>query len=141
MNIKFEDKEYSKVSALLAGFMTEDQKELTFNMVASPNLEFNVAMQLIQSLTVNLLHAYSNQHPEAKEDLYDAYNIMASSILNNLIPDKELRMDLDAEAILKAEAELIESKYAAMSKKEKSEALKNIDRIRNNLKNGDKKVQ
>lgn len=46
-----------------------------------------------------------------KEDLYDKYNYAASNILEMFAPEFELREDLTAEAILKAENEIIEKKY------------------------------
>lgn len=42
------------------------------------------------------------------EELYDMFNIQASVLLQNLIPDKELRPDLTAEAIMEKENEILD---------------------------------
>lgn len=133
MKISFEEHTYENVKDVLAGFITEGDEELKFNMVASPDLQFNTAMQLIMSISVNILNAFKEQHPEAKEDLYDAYNFMASSILNTIIPESELREDLDEAAILKAQEELIEEQYNKMSEEEKAIALEQIEKMRDRL--------
>lgn len=134
MKIKFEDKEYDKVQDLIAGFVTTEQEgELQFNLVASPELTFNTSMQLLMSMTINLLNAFKESHPDAKEDLYDAYNFMATSVLNTIIPEKELRQDIDEEAILKAQEQVIEEAYAKLSEEEKQAALENIAKIRDRL--------
>lgn len=111
MKLKIEDQEFDNIQDLLAGFITEEQKDkLKFHVLASPTLDFNTAFQLIQSITINILTAFIKQHPEATEDVYDAYNFMASSVLNNIIPDKELREDLSAEAILELENKKLKKK-------------------------------
>lgn len=137
MNVKFNDLEFKDVVNLISGFTVKDQEALKFNFVASPNLTFNDAMQLIQSMTYQLLYAFITQKPEAKEDVYDAYNFMASTILQNLIPDKELRADITEEAILELETKKIEEQYKALTPEQKAEALKNIDKLKEHLKNGD----
>lgn len=137
MNVKFNDLEFKDVVNLISGFTVKDQEALKFNFVASPNLTFNDAMQLIQSMTYQLLYAFIKQKPEAKEDVYDAYNFMASTILQNLIPDKELRADITEEAILELETKKIEEQYKALTPEQKAEALKNIDKLKEHLKNGD----
>ena len=138
MNLKFNEKEFIGVEDLLAGFIMQGEGNQTkFNLVASPTLQFNTAMQLIQSITINLLTAFIKQKPEAVEDIYDAYNFMASSVLNNLIPEKELRKDLDEHAILRAEENMLDNALAKMSVKDKEAALKKIEEIRVRLgKNG-----
>lgn len=136
MNVKFNDLEFKDVVNLISGFTVKDQEALKFNFVASPNLTFNDAMQLIQSMTYQLLYAFITQKPEAKEDVYDAYNFMASTILQNLIPDKELRADITEEAILELETKKIEEQYKALTPEQKAEALKNIDKLKEHLQNG-----
>lgn len=42
------------------------------------------------------------------EELYDMFNIQASTLLQELIPDKELRPDLTAEAIMEKENEILD---------------------------------
>lgn len=134
MKATFDDLKYENIDQLLCGFVTEGQKEeLKFHFIASPNISFNDAMQILSSMTTHFLTAVINQFPDAKEDIYDAYNFMASSVLNNLIPEHELRKDLDEEAILAKQKEMIEAQYEAMSDEEKAKALDDIDVLRNHL--------
>lgn len=136
MKLTIEDQTYTDIKDLVAGFVTDGQAEsLKFHLLASPTLTFDMAFQLIQSITINILHAFVEQKPEALEDVYDAYNFMASSILNNIIPDKELRKDLTAEAIIKAEDELIKKKAQKASAKDKAAAKKKIDKLKKDVKN------
>lgn len=53
---------------------------------------------------------------ECKEELYDMFNAQASTLLEVLIPDKELRPDLTAEAILKMENEILDEADASNGK-------------------------
>lgn len=133
MNLKFNEKEFTNVEDLLAGFIMKDGDQTKFNLVASPTLQFNVAMQIIQSITINLLTAFIKGKPEAVDDIYDAYNFMASSVLNNLIPEKALRKDLDEEAILKAEEDMLDKAIAKMPAKDKKAALKKIEEVKARL--------
>lgn len=105
MKLIYNDKEFDP-QTLLAAFIEDD--ETKFTLLTSPNLTFEDGMQLLQSLSHALLFAYAKQKPEAIEHIYYAYNMMASSLLNNLCPDMEKNKDLDADAILKAQAETLE---------------------------------
>ena len=51
---------------------------------------------------------------QLKESLYDLINVGASYTLQVLAPEIDLRPDLTVEAILKAENEIIEEKYAKL---------------------------
>ncbi len=134
MIAKFDNLEYKNIDRLIAGFVTGEQKDkLKFHLIASPNITFNDAMQIIQSVTTHFLTAVIKQHPESKEDIYDAYNFMASSVLNNLIPEYQLRRDLDEEAILETEKKMIEEQYAKMTPEQKEKALKDIETLKETL--------
>ncbi len=134
MEAKFDNLEYKNIDRLIAGFVTGVQKDkLKFHLIASPQLSFNDGMQLIQSITTHLLTAMIKQHPGLKGDIYDAYNFMASSVLNNLIPDYQLRKDMDEEAILAMEKKMIEDEYAKMTPEQKEKAIKDIDSMRAKL--------
>lgn len=138
MKLKFNDKEFPEAAAVLCGFTTpaegEEDKEAThFNLVASPDLQFNVAMQLIQTMTINVFQMFITQHPEAKEHVYDAYNLMASSVLETIIPESEISMTLEEEAILMTEQKLIEDKYDSLSDEQKEIATERIERIKARL--------
>ena len=134
MEARFDNLEYKNIDKLIAGFITKEQKDqLKFHMIASPNITFNEAMQIIQSVTTHFLTAVIKQNPNVKEDIYDAYNFMASSVLNNLIPDYELRRDLDEEAIIELEKQKIDEEFAKMTPKQKEKALKDIDAMKKRL--------
>lgn len=136
MKITFEDKTLEAID-VLAGVVTKDNEELQFTFVVNPTITFDRGMQLIQTMTLNLFQAFieANQDnaQEVREALYDAYNIMASSLLNQIIPDKELREDLDEKAILKTQEEIVENLYNNMTPEEKEAALANINTMRERL--------
>lgn len=138
MNLKLNDVEFKDIKDLLGGFITKEQESLKFNLIASPDLTFNTAMQLLQSMTYQLLYTFATQKPKALNDIYDAYNFMASSILEQLIPDKELRKDISEEAILELEAKKIEEQFESLTPEQKEEALKHIDAIKKRLADGNK---
>lgn len=139
MKLKLNEMEFDNIEHLLGGFITkEDADKLKFNLIASPDLSFNVAMQLLQSMTYQLLYAFSKQKPEAANDIYDAYNFMASSILEQLIPGKELRPDMDEEAILELEVKNIEKQFDELSEEDKKVALEKIEEIKKRLKDAKK---
>ena len=134
MEARFDNLEYKNIDKLIAGFVTGEQKDkLKFHMIASPNITFNDAMQIIQSVTTHFLTAVIKQNPKIKEDVYDAYNFMASSVLNNLIPDYQLRRDMDEEAIMAMEKKMIEDEFSKMTPEQKEKALKDIDEMKARL--------
>lgn len=137
MKITFEDKSF-EAKDVLAGIITKEQEELKFTMLVNPNISFNTGMQLIQTMTLQFFTALIEAQPEdkreeVKEALYDAYNIMASTLLTNIIPDKELREDLDEKAILKTQEQIVEDMYANMTSEEKEEALGHVEKLRERL--------
>ena len=76
-------------------------------------------LELTLQLQLQAMESFIEKIPEedkeaVKSDLYDKYNEGASALLSVFAPEFELREDLTAEAILKAENEIIEAKYAAM---------------------------
>lgn len=136
MKLKLNEMEFNDIVQLLGGFITKENEDLLkFNLIASPDLTFNNAMQLLQSMTYQILYAFMKQKPEARDDIYDAYNFMASSVLEQLIPDKQLRADIDEEAILELEVKKIEEQFDKLSDEEKEVALKKIEEIKTRLKN------
>lgn len=139
MKLKLNEMEFDNIEHLLGGFIIkENTDKLKFNLVATPDLSFNVAMQLLQSMTYQILYAFSKQKPEAANDIYDAYNFMASSILEQLIPGKELRPDMDEEAILELEVKNIEKQFDELSEEDKKVALEKIEEIKKRLKDAKK---
>lgn len=70
------------------------------------NTTLQAQMQLFQSI---LSQAPEDEQLKLKGELYDMYNLAASAFLEAFDPDSELRPDLTAEAILKAENEILDS--------------------------------
>ena len=58
-----------------------------------------------------------DQREEARGVMYDYYNNTASALLEAFAPDKELRPDLTAEAIMAAEDQLLDKKVAQFKDK------------------------
>lgn len=134
MEAKFDNLEFKNIDALVAGFLTGTKKDKQkFHLIVSPNIQYNTAMQVIQSVTLHFLTALIKQHPEATDDIFDNYNAMASSVLQNLVPDYQLRKDMDEEAILALEQKMIEEQYDKMTPEQKAKALEGIDKLRTRL--------
>lgn len=90
----------------------------------TPGMYFPEFMQLMASTELQMMRglyesiqadkdATDEQKEQFKHDLYDAYNQAASSVLALFAPELELRPDLTAEAILRAENEILDEKIAA----------------------------
>lgn len=69
-----------------------------------------------------------------REAVYDHTNLLSSSLLKNFMPDKALRPDLDEEAILRAENEILEETYEAASPELKDEVKASIEETKESLK-------
>lgn len=68
-------------------------------------------------LNATVAHLPEEQKQQGREALYDMFNVAASALLEAFIPDKELRPDLTAEAIIKMENELINQKVTHIQDK------------------------
>lgn len=94
----------SKMISLTEDGRMMSSEELT--AVDFVNITLSTQMQIFKSI-VN--QAKDAEEAEAiVEDLYDMYNQAASAFLTAFAPDLELRPDLTAEAILKAENEILD---------------------------------
>lgn len=134
MEARFDNLEYKNIDHLVAGFITGEKKDKNkFHLIASPGLTYAAGMQIIQSMTTHFLTAILKQHPDMKDDIYDSYNFMASSILNNLVPDYQLRRDMDEEAIMETEKKMIEEEFAKMTPEQKAKALDDIEKMKAEL--------
>lgn len=78
---------------------------------------------------------------ERKEKIYDWLNILASSVLQNFMPDKELRPDWTVDAMLEAEDKLIEKRYEELSEEEKESGKECVARVQANFKEDVKPVE
>lgn len=145
MNIKIENREVKAENLLAIG--QEDGK--TF-CVISPSLTLDMAMRLLHTLSLHLLNAYTisanggqlpaepseeemNKFVAIKQELYDMYNLAVSSVLEQYAPEFELRPDITADAIAKAEKEIVKEKYSHLSPEEKRQANANINKLRKQL--------
>ena len=70
-------------------------------IIIGEDTKYTDAMSLLSSAMLHVLNKTADAHPtkEIREALYDEFNHAASHILEEFIPDKELRPDLTAEAI------------------------------------------
>ena len=111
--------------------MTEDGYVLCSDNITAVeyiNITLSVQMQMFQQI---MKEAPTEHADEIKAELYDVYNQAASEFLAAFAPEIELRPDLTAEAILKAENEILsatpvseetESKVISMKEHIKSKA-------------------
>lgn len=76
---------------------------------------FELQTILLNAL-MNVQDALVSNSPEdsrqaLKEVLYDKFNEQASALLEHIIPDAELRPDLDEQAILETQNRIIEERF------------------------------
>ena len=145
MKLKIESRDIDASNLIAIG--QEDDK--TFCII-SPTLDLNTAFQLLHTLSLHMLNAYTisangGQLPEKpteeelnkfisiKSDIYDMYNLAVSSVLEHYAPEFELRPDVTADAIAKAEEKIVKEKYKHLSSKEKQEANENIQKFKKEL--------
>lgn len=145
MKLKIENRDIDASNLIAIG--QEDDK--TF-CVISPTLNLETAFQLLHTLSLHLLNAYtisanggqlpakpteeeSNKFIAIKAQLYDMYNLAVSSVLEHYAPEFELRPDVTADAIAKAEEEIVKEKYRHLSPREKQEANQNIQKFKKDL--------
>ena len=145
MKLKIENREVDASNLLAIG--QEDGKVFC---VVDPNTTLDVMFQELHTLSLHLLNAYTiaangGKLPEkpSKEELdkftaikkfmYDNYNMAVSSVLENYAPEFELRPDITADAIAKAEKEIVDEKYRHLNRHEKQQANKNIQKLKKDM--------
>ncbi len=145
MKLKIENRDIDAKSLLAIG----QENDNTF-CVISPTLDLATAFQLLHTLSLHLLNAYTisangGQLPKEpteeqlktftsiKSQLYDMYNLAVSSVLEHYAPEFELRPDITADAIAKEEERIVKEKYSHLSPKEKQEANQNIQKFKKEL--------
>ena len=82
-------------------------------MQSEPMNAQDLSAILLTGILNSLIYFVNKQETEEEkkacaEELYDMFNLQASALLEQLIPDKELRPDLTAEAIMRAENEILD---------------------------------
>lgn len=145
MKVKFEKREVDAESLIAIG----QEKGNTF-CVISPTLNLQLAFQLLHTLSLHLLNAYTisanggqlsdkpteeelNKFISIKQELYDMYNLAVSSVLEHYAPEFELRPDITADAIAKAEEGIVKDRYSHLSPKEKQDANASIQKLKKDL--------
>lgn len=76
----------------------------------------NAILTVMQNMVTDAEKEEDVDTTELKEALYDTFNIAVSNALEVFIPDKLLRPDLTAEAILNAENDILSGKLDAGDK-------------------------
>lgn len=145
MKVRFETKDIDATNVIAVG----QENDKTF-CVISPNLDLGTAFQLLHTLSLHMLNAYTisangGQLPEKpkeeelkkfiaiKQELYEMYNLAVSSVLEHYAPEFELRPDVTADAIANEEERIVKEKYKHLTKEEKMEANKNIQKFKKDL--------
>jgi hypothetical protein len=134
MKITIDNNEPIESQEVLFVAATDEQAIATI----SNEMHFGKAMHLLGTLTLHLLNSFAANHPEAKEDLYQAFNYQASNVLAAFIPDRELRPDLTAEAISRMEDQLIDEKFSKINRENRRSAKKAYKKV---LKHYEKKLR
>lgn len=107
--------------------------------IQGPSLNIFDLIQLTFSAMFNFMMQTLEACPEeakeiTKEQIYDYVNISATNVLEQFAPEYELRPDLEMQAIIQKEEEILKAKVDAMSPEEKAAAQKMVDAYRANLK-------
>jgi hypothetical protein len=102
--------------------------------MASENITPAEFINMVLAAQLNLFNHIMSQAPEEdqtklKGELYDLYNRGASAFLEAFAPEIELRPDLTAEAILKAENEILDTEVPEISKPLQDNIINLADRI------------
>ena len=97
-------------------FNVHDNKvKVTFQKpVALPDF-----LQVVQTGILYALNSYlesADNKELAKEELYDLYNVACSNTLHYFAPEYDLHPNLTAQAILKAENDIIEEEYRKLKR-------------------------
>lgn len=79
---------------------------------------FRELMEMLFTVQLHIMNRFA-KNEQAREEIYDYYNVMASSVLQSFIPDNQ-RKDLTAEAIMEIENQILDLAYEE-SKKQKDE--------------------
>lgn len=130
MYLKLDELEIENLKQFVGVGVDEADKA---HLLLGKELPFMEAMQMIQTLTHHTLSCFIETHPDAREDVWDCYNFMASSLLETLMPDKPLRGEITTEAIMELEAQKIKEQFDSLSDEEKAEALANLDVMKDML--------
>ena len=95
------------------------EKDSTIRLATEKPLGFEEVLNLSMSAILSMANTVTNNVPEnhrsqVKEYLFDQINMAASSLLAQFAPEIDLRSDIQAEAILKLEDQILSERAAAM---------------------------
>ena len=145
MKLKIEQRDIDATNLIAIG----QENDKTFCII-SPTLDLNTAFQLLHTLSLHLLNAYTisanggqlpekpteeqlNKFTSIKTQMYDMYNLAVSSVLEHYAPEFELRPDITADAIANEEERIVKEKYRHLTSKQKQEANQNIQKFKKDL--------
>ena len=88
------------------------EKDGTIRLATEKPLSFDEVLNLSLSAVLSMANTISSQAPEehrqqVKEYLFDQVNMAASALLAQFAPEIDLRNDIQAEAIMQLEDELL----------------------------------
>lgn len=150
LNLKEEhmDIKVTKEDIALAIIKSNDESA---NTLVTPNTSFSDAIQMLSTLTLHVLNSYTiaangGQLPEKpskeqynkfiaiKEQVYQAYNEAASSVLQLYAPEFELRPDVTAEAIQRVEEEIINERFNKLNREQRRSKRKVVSEAKKRIK-------
>lgn len=79
-------------------------------------------LQVVQTGLLTALNSFlesADNKEKAKQELFDLYNTACSNTLHYFAPEYDLHPDLTAQAILRAENEIIDEEYRKLKKGKK----------------------
>ncbi len=140
MKIKIESQEVDAKQFICVG--KESDKDDKCFITIAPGTTVADAFRLLHTLSLQMLNNYTvaangGQLPEAptkeqlakfvsiKQQLYSMYNDAVSSVLQLYAPEFELRPDVTAEAIMRAENDIINERYNKLNREQRRAAHKN----------------
>lgn len=95
---------------------------------------FSAAGMVCSQLAMPLANETEEQTKERKEAIYDWLNILASSVLKNFMPDKELRPDLTEEAIFEMENKILDETWDKATDEDKLKVKESVAEAQAKLK-------
>ena len=98
----------------------------------SPGITVEYALRMLGTLNNHVLQIFAESNPEIKDQLYDAFNYMASNVLANFDPERELNPDMDPVEMMLAEDEAINAKYDMMNREARRANKRKFDKVKKN---------
>lgn len=95
------------------------EKDKTIRLATESPLSFDEVLNLTMSAVLSMANTITNQVPEehrqqVKEHIFDQINLAASALLSQFAPEIDLRKDIQADAIMQLEDELLTKRAQEM---------------------------